>query len=84
MKQKSAHDLQIVRATDNLKFSYRGPSLGQASRTNQRIKALGRHLVWGLPHRRAIKEETMAKNHDWVYNQACRLSHDIHVVSHPL
>ena len=45
MKQKRAHDLQIVRATDNLKFSYRGPSQGQASRTNQRIKALGRHLV---------------------------------------
>ena len=24
----------------------------------------------------------MAINHDWVHNQACRLSHDIHVVSH--
>ena len=29
-----------------------------------------------------IKEETIAINRDWVHNQACRLSHDIHVVSH--
>ena len=31
--------------------------------------------------RRAIEEETIAINRDWVLNQACRLSHDIQVVS---
>ena len=55
-----AHDSQIVRAKDNLKLSYGGPSQGQSSgmRTNQRTKVLrqGRHWVWGLTHRRAIKE----------------------------
>ena len=28
---------------------------------------------------RAIKEETIPINLDWVYNQTCRLSHAIHV-----
>ena len=32
-------------------------------------------------HRHAIKGETIAINSDWVYNQACRLSHDIQVIS---
>ena len=37
--------LQIVRAKENLKLSYGGPSQRQASGTNQRNKALlqGRH-----------------------------------------
>ena len=35
-----------------------------------------------MTHRRAIKEETLAINRDWVHNQARRLSHDAHVVSH--
>ena len=74
-----AHDLQIVRAKENLKLSYGGPSYSQASGTNQPIKVLrqSRHWVWGLTHRRAIKEETIAINRDWIYNQAYRLSHDI-------
>ena len=33
-----------------------------------------------MTHHRAIKEETIAINRDWVYNQACRLSHDIQVI----
>ena len=33
-------------------------------------------------HSRAIKEETIAINYDWIFKQACRLSHDIHIVSH--
>ena len=43
--KKRAHDSQIVRAKENLKLSWGGPSQGQASGTNQRIKALrqGRH-----------------------------------------
>ena len=69
---KRAHDSQIVRAEENLKLSYGGPSQRRASGTNQRIKALFR----------AIKEENVAINRDLVHNQACRLSHDIHVVSH--
>ena len=71
--KKWAHDSQIVRAIENLQLSYSWPSQGQASGTNQR-----------MTHRRAIKEETIAINRDWVHNQACRLPHDIHVVSHPL
>ena len=31
--------------------------------------------------RRAIKEETVDLNRDLVYNQTCRLSHGIHVIS---
>ena len=40
-----AHDAYIVRAKGILKLSYRRPSQGQASGTNQRTKALrqGRH-----------------------------------------
>ena len=38
--KKMAHDSQIVRAKENLKFTYGGPSQRQASGTNQRIKAL--------------------------------------------
>ena len=43
--KKRAHDLQIVRVKENLKFSYGRPSQRQASSTKQRIKALrqGRH-----------------------------------------
>ena len=39
--------------------------------TNQLIKALrqGRHRVKGLTHRRAIQEETIAINCDWVYKK---------------
>ena len=40
-----AHDSQTVKAKENLKLRYSGPSQRQASGTNQRIKALrqGRH-----------------------------------------
>ena len=36
----------------------------------------------GLTHRRAIEEETKDISREYVHNKACRLSHDIHVVSH--
>ena len=39
MIQKRARDSQIVRAKENLKLSYGGPSQGHASGTNQRIKS---------------------------------------------
>ena len=47
------------------------------------MKVLGQgcHRVWGLSHHIAIKEEAIAINVDWVYNQACRLSHNIHAIS---
>ena len=56
----------------------------QVSDTNQPMKALheGHHWVWGLTHHRAIKEEAIAINSDWVYINACIWSHDIHVVSY--
>ena len=51
--------------------------------TDPQIKALrqSRHRVRGLVNRRAIKEKTIAINRDWVSNQACRLSHNIHFIS---
>ena len=54
--KKMVCDSQIVRAKENLKLSYSGPSQRQASDTNQQIKAFrqGCHWVWGLTHRRAI------------------------------
>ena len=78
----------IVTAKENLKMSYDGPSQGKESNTYQRIKALcqGHQRAIGPTHRRAdprtIKEETTATNRDLVYNQAYRLSHGIHAVSH--
>ena len=64
MKQKRAHDSQIVRAKENLTLSHGGPSYRQASDTNPSIKVLrqSRQSVWGLTHHRAIKEETIAKS----------------------
>ena len=38
--KKGAHDQQIVRAKEELKLGSGGPRQGQASGTNQRIKAL--------------------------------------------
>ena len=45
IQRKGLYDSQTVRAKENLKLSYDGPSQRQASGTNQRIKALhkGRH-----------------------------------------
>ena len=79
-----AHDSQIVRAKENLKLSYGGPSQRQTLGTNQWIKALRQGIILSeaLTHRRAIKVETIAINRDWVYNQACRLTHDSYAVSH--
>ena len=83
MRQKKAHDSQIVEAKENLKLSHGGPSYSQALATKPPIKALRQscHWVRGLANRRAIKEETIAINRDWVYKQACRLSRDIQVIS---
>ena len=65
-----ARDSQIVRAKENPKLSHGGLRYTHASGTNPPIKALrqSRHCVSGLAHRRAIKEEIVAINHDWVYN----------------
>ena len=38
--KKGAYDWQIVKAKENLKLSYGGPSQGQASGTNQWFEAL--------------------------------------------
>ena len=82
MKQEKAS--WLTDSQSNLKSSYDGPSQRQSSGTNQQIKVFRQsgHLVWGLTHCRAIKEELIALNSDLVYNQAYRLSHNIHVVSH--
>ena len=79
--KKRACDSHVVRDKENLKLSHGGPSLRQASVINQLINALRQGCYWvcGLTHRRAIKEQAIAIDRVWVYNQACRLSHDIHV-----
>ena len=48
--KKRAHDSQIVRAKENLKLSYGGPSQRHALGNNQRIKALrlGRRVIFML------------------------------------
>ena len=75
--KKRANDSQRVRAKENLKSSHGGPNQRQAPGTKKVIKALRqvRHWVCRLTHRPAIEEETMPINHDWVYNQTCRLSY---------
>ena len=40
MRQKKAHDSQIVEAKENLKLSHGGPSYSQALATKPPIKAL--------------------------------------------
>ena len=76
IQQKRAHDSHIARAKEILKL---GPAKDKDQASNNGLKVYVRAV---LTHRRAIKEEIIAINRDWVYNQACRLSHDIHVVSH--
>ena len=67
-KKKRARHSQIVKLKENLKLSNDGFSFRLASGTNPPIKALrqSRHRAWGLTHRRAIKEGTIAINCDWV------------------
>ena len=56
-----AHDSQIVRAKENLKLSHSVPATA-----NHAVEALRQSCQWvgGLTHRPAIKEETIAINHD--------------------
>ena len=58
-----------------------GPATAKHQAPTHRLKPQSRHWVWGLIHHRAIKEETIAIYHDWVYNSACGLLHDIQVIS---
>ena len=63
-----------IRCKPELKETTSWITAGQAkdkpSSPNQLVKALwgGRHRVWGLNHRRAIKEWNIVINHDWVHN----------------
>ena len=63
MDVEKALDSQIVGAKENLKLSHGGPCQVQASGTIPPMTGLDQ----GLP---AMKEEIMAINNDWVYNQA--------------
>ena len=82
MKQrKRALDSQNIRAKETPKLSQGGNIQGQASGAKPLMQVLGQgHWVWGWTHGLAIKEETIAINRDQVYNQACRLSHNIHII----
>ena len=57
------------------------PSRRQAPGANPSMKGLGQGR---LAHHSANGEETMDINNDWVYNEAYRLSHVIHFISHCL
>ena len=85
MKQrKRAHRSQIVGAKETSSWV-----TVVSTKDRYQIKALrqGHYRVRRLtpppppPAHRAIKEKTIAINHDWVYNLICRLSHDILVIS---
>ena len=60
MKQRKGLTTQIVRAKENLKLSHGGSSYRKVSGTNPLIKAIRQC------HLRAMKEETIALNRDWV------------------
>ena len=95
--KKRAHDSQIVRAKEKLKMSHGGPSYRKASGTNPPIKVLrqSHHWVWGMTHRHAIKEETIATtvffspsmNVKWIYLPAsdsfCPIGMPAHYLSVP-
>ena len=76
------HESQIVKDKESLAMSHGAFSQKQGPGFNPQITGLRMGLSWvsGLTHRRAIKEETIAVNPDWIYNQTCRLLHDIHVI----
>ena len=59
-----------------------GPATAKHQAPTQLLKFYVRAVI-GPEARpcRAIKEETIAINRDLVYNQACRLSHDIQIIS---
>ena len=68
----------IVRVKEKPQIEPRWAQPKTSSGTNQPIKALRQRRQ---ESEASIKEETIAINRDWVYNQTCRLSHDIHVIS---
>ena len=83
--RKEALNSQADRAKENLKLSHGGLSQREASGTNQPMKCIDRSsLSLRTAHCHTIEEETIAINSDWVSNQACRLSHNIYVVTHIL
>ena len=81
---KRALNTQTVWAKEKSQLGHGGPSLRQTSGTDPPIKDLSKchQWVWGLTHRRAIKAEIIAIHRDWIYNQACTRSHDIHAISY--
>ena len=70
IQMKRAHDQQIVPPKDG------GPSKRQAQTNRLKFYARDFNESGGLTHRRAIKENDIAINRDWVYNQTSRLSHE--------
>ena len=79
--EKWVHDSQVVRAKENLKFSYAGPTNDKHHLSFPSGTSLG--LRPDPPSCNKIEEESIAIaiNLEWVHNQAWGLSHDIHVVS---
>ena len=71
--KKRAHDSQILS----------WDTVGLANDKHQvATNGLKLYWVWGLTRRPANKDEAIAIKCDWVYNLACRLLHDIHIVSY--
>ena len=53
---------------------------GKDKHQTHRLKFYTRAVIESesLTRGRAIKEETIAINNDWIYNQLCVMSHNIH------
>ena len=71
--KKMAHDSQIDKVKETIKLNHGEPSKETVIRqqSTDGIVCQDRHWVWGLTHRRTITEDTIAINHNWVYNQTC-------------
>ena len=80
--KKRAHDSQIVRAKENSSWASVCPATDKHQAPTHRLNHYVRAFIESEARPTAVQpEETIAINHDWVLNQACRLSHDIQVIS---
>ena len=70
-------------------LSFKGGCRGSSESTHIKMPQCWKshalaHLVWCMTSRRALKDEIIDVTCGRIYNQNCRLSHDIHVISHIL
>ena len=73
-----ANTLDTDNESWNTSWTKENPNNKEISSNNRIMKCTGRHhqRVQDLTHHRAIKEEIIAINHDWVKNLAYSISHN--------